>query len=397
MFDLPKHILFESILDKVIDEFTENQDKFVFKNLREAKGLQYRSYREARNIQNKIRHCIYPGCSSSCIPKSHTIQRACLQTISESQHLLTPDTKEGKTIIVPIGINEASTFPGFCQVHEEIFKEFEKNKKFDTDKSYYLQIFRTICREIIIKESQIKGFQKIKGNYIRYRNSQLTRRFKEISGPIFSSALRGINVNCKNWRLNATDKLIFELSDELKQLKKLCRKIYSDIKVPRSTKFYIDSIEFDWVVPVALAGMTRLTMKHGKSYRDFFLFINIIPFENKTLVILGGEAKCENFILKYRNSFCYPLEALNNIERWMVYGSDHWFIKPSVWNKIPMERQQLIIDAISKGDKCIFDKFSLSIFDDLRKQMITLAKSETGFLKENMDFINNEEQKLLQH
>ena len=79
----------------------------------------------------------------------------------------------------------------------------------------------------------------------------------------------------------------------------------------------------------------------------------------------------------------------------MVYGSDHWFIRPSVWDKIPNERQKLILKGISKEDKCIFDDLSLSIFDDLRKELITLAKSNTEFYQENRDFVLNEERKLV--
>lgn len=206
MFDSPKHISYGLILDKVLYEFTQKQDEFVFSNLREAKGYQHRGYREILNLQKKVRNCIFPGCKNSCIPKSHTIQRASLQLISESQHLLTPGSKEGKTIITSVGINEASTFPGFCQTHEEIFKEFEKNISFDSNGSYQLQIYRTLCREIIVKESQIDGLQKAKDNYIRYRNLQFTNRFKELSGPILSSGLQRLNIESENWRLSAIDR-----------------------------------------------------------------------------------------------------------------------------------------------------------------------------------------------
>lgn len=244
-------------------------------------------------------------------------------------------------------------------------------------------------------ESQIWGFQRTKTNYIQFRNSQLTRRFKELSGPIISPALESINIECENWRLKAIEKKINEYTNQLKQLKKLSRKLYSDIKSLKSSKFCIAPIEFDWVVPVALAGMTGLTIKRSKRLQDLILFMNVIPFENKTLVILGGESKYKDLILKYQKSFCNPLAAINIIERWMVYGPDNWFITPSVWNKIPKERQQLILEGISKEDNCIFDDLSLSIFDDLRKQLISLAKSDVDFFQENMDYVFNEEKKLV--
>mgnify|MGYP000941379709 FL=1 len=66
-----------------------------------------------------------------------------------------------------VGIREASTFPGFCEKHELEFSCYE-NKK--TDKEALLQIFRTICREIAVKQKILEHIQNEQDNYIEQRN-----------------------------------------------------------------------------------------------------------------------------------------------------------------------------------------------------------------------------------
>lgn len=51
-----------------------------------------------------------------------------------------------------MGINTASSFPGFCSDHESIFHTFENTKEIHKDKDIRLQLFRTICRELQVKK-----------------------------------------------------------------------------------------------------------------------------------------------------------------------------------------------------------------------------------------------------
>lgn len=395
MCEISKYKIIETIFDTVFNEFLEKQDKFVFSNIGESKGYRYRGYREACDLRKKVRKCIFPGCSNFCIPKSHTIQKASLEKISELQHLLCPESKEGKIIISSIGINEASTFPGFCQVHENIFKVFEHDNNICTTKDFQLQMFRTICREIVSVQSTIDGLKRALDNYINFRNLQFEKRTKELLGSTLSDCLQRVNINCDNWRIKLGNKKIENYSSHLQYLRKQYKRVYDDIKNETYSKFYISPIELHWVIPVALAGIGKFSMKLHKKYRNVFVFINVIPFDNKTLVIIGGDSRDEKYIERYSSLFYNPLNALNVIERWMVYGSDHWFIKPSIWNSLPDERKNRIIEAISKTDRNIGSDFSISIFDDLRKQFVNIAKQELDYYAENEIFVLNEENKLL--
>jgi hypothetical protein len=57
----------------------------------------------------------------------------------------------------PIGINEASTFTGFCKYHDNIlFKPIESNDFKDNKEHAFLLGYRAICKELFLKKSQLE-------------------------------------------------------------------------------------------------------------------------------------------------------------------------------------------------------------------------------------------------
>jgi hypothetical protein len=54
----------------------------------------------------------------------------------------------------------------------------------------------------------------------------------------------------------------------------------------------------------------------------------------------------------------------------MLHGSDHWFLKPSIWAALPPERQTVILQAITSTEGNIGVSRAPSIFDDIRKWLI---------------------------
>ncbi len=60
------------------------------------------------------------------------------------------------------------------------------------------------------------------------------------------------------------------------------------------------------------------------------------------------------------------LDLIDIIESWMVRQTDHWFIRPSVWNSIPADRQvRLCLKCLP--NTCVGESYDLSIPDDLRR------------------------------
>lgn len=123
--------------EKLRDEFSEG----------------YCSYVDASGVQ----------CAGKAI-SSHTVQRGGgLAAIQEKGHVLSPKTTledlvkhNGRPQIKSLGIRKASTFPGFCAVHDsEVFLPIEKQNAVLDRTSAFLLSYRSICLELFKKQSMM--------------------------------------------------------------------------------------------------------------------------------------------------------------------------------------------------------------------------------------------------
>jgi hypothetical protein len=64
------------------------------------------------------------------------------------------------------------------------------------------------------------------------------------------------------------------------------------------------------------------------------------------------------------------------IESCIIHGSDHWFIKPSVWNEIELEFKKKILDSINDEKFCIADEFRMTILNNLKQNYFDLADKQ---------------------
>lgn len=102
-------------------------------------------------------------CGSPAI-RSHTLSKSTyLQHIAEGDHVLSwsmgwwTTDPEDFFQLKPIGINEASTFPGFCADHDSaLFRPLDFVPFQATREQLFLQAFRAHAREVHCKKSQIE-------------------------------------------------------------------------------------------------------------------------------------------------------------------------------------------------------------------------------------------------
>lgn len=106
------------------------------------------------------------------IVQAHTLSKASsLMSIADaSNHVIgvkmnLPSLLKNKGKLVPekIGINQASTFTGFCAFHDRTFFSCIENEKFTkTDEQCFALMFRSLSKEIYAKEGGIRssGFAK---------------------------------------------------------------------------------------------------------------------------------------------------------------------------------------------------------------------------------------------
>ena len=130
--------------------------------------IRYRKYLE-RGI------CLHPEASRvNCLAKisaAHSIQRTILKSIAEKNHVccfknVPTDPRKPFYYLDKVGINRASTFYGFCGKHDnDLFKMLEDEPVVPTEEQVFLLGYRAVCRELFLKITSIRFFEKFIQRY----------------------------------------------------------------------------------------------------------------------------------------------------------------------------------------------------------------------------------------
>jgi hypothetical protein len=122
--------------------------------------------RQMRQMHN-MAYCTHPEASlqtcSGDIVRAHTLQRSgALAIICQDRHVYgivegdLPDDN-GNPRYKRIGINEASTFTGFCGRHDaELFKELETKPFISSKEQLFLLAYRSLAKELYAKRSGMR-------------------------------------------------------------------------------------------------------------------------------------------------------------------------------------------------------------------------------------------------
>ena len=120
---------------------------------------------EQKKLKNSG-HCLHYDSGVRCnnIIDAHSIQKnGSLSAISEngkvyaiSKNIGDIKKHSGKLVFIKDGIGKVSTFRGFCKEHDnELFEPIDKSPLLPTDKQICLYAYRSICRELFVKENAL--------------------------------------------------------------------------------------------------------------------------------------------------------------------------------------------------------------------------------------------------
>lgn len=372
--EIEAHII-AKILDDLISKYEQNNN-YILQNPSERKSLLY----EKDSLFPKTRPCIISGCKKRSIKNSHAIQKAhSLTLIAENKHLYTPffSKKTGKIEMKRVGINEASTFPGFCPEHEKIFHRFENAKDVDSDDAITLQIFRTIARELIVKECELNSLIKTKETYLKFRQKKILNLLhEEIKKrlPPIETKIKSIKIDCVDSVLDTLNHKIEDISSDLSEFRTtffdpLYRYIF--LNTGQTLPLYIANLTVEDQIPVCLSGRANFSISDHGIKHDIVTIIDILPKQTETKLFLAVEPSHSKYLDVYIAEYLRTvLPRINMTETWMVRGSDHWFIKPSSWDEINAPRKQQILKDILDINFNIGTPYEYSIFNSLRKRVI---------------------------
>ncbi|CAG4990474.1 hypothetical protein DYBT9275_00536 [Dyadobacter sp. CECT 9275] len=369
-------------LDRTLEEFAaiNEEDLVDFDNESE----QIRTLYDIMNNFGKWRHsthqCMYKNCSNETI-KSHTIQKSePLLQISENNKVVTPEysLKKKKLEITAINIKNASVFPGFCIEHERIFDKLEISKDLQNLQNIQLQIYRSISREIFSKQNMIESLEYSKQRYLEIVNRKFERK---LVSKLPSYVKIDKSIELKSTKYSRKTYIEDELTREMNNNKFILNnillpfrdKISKDIKKNKVQNIYITVTNIDIHIPCCLSGIITLSPKKNL---NIFMIANVLHYQDQVYIILASYVKYKKWMDLYTDRFhANPFYMLSEIENWMIYHSDHWFLKPSVWDELSNSNKEKIIEQVDSNNQ--YSGKDLLIFIDLRKDMIKIAEEES--------------------
>ncbi|MDO6848743.1 hypothetical protein Q4S57_12350 [Priestia megaterium] len=340
--------------------------------------------------------CMWPDCEEKSIKKSHTIQEhGSLELIADNGKVLTPEFDHRKGIYLnDIQIASASTFAGFCDKHEEEFNEFEKTKEITKEKHIYLQLFRTVCFQKAKWKNEVSSHEELVDKYKLLRDKTIRDYIIEKCkiDPLKIEIGKVIFEN-NDIRIKKSEVLIQNNKANIKFLedfyyKKLAEYLRKDTVIP---DIYYKKFKLDRSLPICLAGVAGI-----EDLETVFL-LNVLPFKEYTLIIFACPMEFKEQLDRYLvGADLNDLRLLNLIESWMVYGTDHWFINKTSWEKLPSGRKQKIMHDLLNTDYNILSDYAESIFDEHRKYYIEKLEGMRLVLNDNeiADFLILEKEKL---
>lgn len=270
-----------------------------------------------KNVLSKKHKCLV--CPETSI-NSHLLQKnGILNLISDNNHITQIQSKDffsmdekGIIDIKKVGINNAMSYPLFCNLHDtNIFASIEKQElNLDNYINQLLFSYRSLCAEIRKKMNNVDIFERVKNSsHFSSRESFLNIAEMQIEANSFG-------IEDMNWYKNN-----FELE-------------INDINEPQN--FIFEKIDFDFI-PVSVSAVyspidpTEHTLDVLKNREKIlnYIFINLIPQEDKLTLIIGyHRQKSDNWILEYISSwkdlsqseFEYKLTDLlaTKIETWSI-------------------------------------------------------------------------------
>ena len=143
--------------------------------------------------------CLHFEAGTRCTEpiEAHSIQKSgTLSLIAQSGYVYVPsrnfsDTKRnfGGVVFAKQGINTVSTFRGFCGKHDnELFEPIDNFPLEPTPEQITLYAYRSLCREVFVKENAVTVFRGLSG--LPNRN--------QANDAIFNSVLKGSHTALEN-------------------------------------------------------------------------------------------------------------------------------------------------------------------------------------------------------
>ncbi len=310
------------------------------------------TFQEIINNYNKTpKYCLHPEASrDNCkgrIIKAHTIQRnGGLNKIATNGHVYYFDNNimsivknNGFAKLKLTGIKEATTFTGFCSLHDnETFKPLEDHEFRNTYEQTFLLAYRAICKEIHAKNFQLSLIPQIRE----------TDKGKSLSEQIITQDFCGLNQKGADKGLE--DLMIYKkeydaklISNNFDDLHHYIIEIDETPDILCSGAFYPE-IDFNGQVLQSTDDFNNLSIK-----LDLITF-SIICTDSGGAIVFSwiGESKINNKLVASINSLPHS-EISNKIIEFAFEYFENIAISPSWWDNLNDDTRSKIQEKRKSG------------------------------------------------
>ncbi len=364
-------------------------------NMIEKKRSEYHSWKK-NNVQ-----CMYFSCDKSAI-NSHAISKEqSIRSISENGKVSYFKSRRDKNqlngkelVFDTVGINEASTFKGFCPEHDKIFNRLDNQSTKYLVKEVLLQAYRSICFSLFNAEfTEVESKYSddfLKDEFSIEKLKSYLELDKEVCNKISDDTIMKLFKNIYEEHLikyNVESRLLRIYKKDVESYMNFHEDINASIENQNEYIFCKENCDvcilhkkINLKIPIALLNHHLLKIREQP---NLFL-ITIVPYDDGTEIFWIFDKKYLSiFKTKWLTMIKKDINILNMIESSMMH-CENWYIKTSVIRNIPTERLRIIEeDMYFNNERSPFDEYDLSIFDDLRKELI----------KEESDVIKDKEEK----
>jgi hypothetical protein len=383
--------LIATIMDTVMDEYLADH-KVVFRSNSDRALAHFSLLKAQRKDFERSRICMFPDCTRRSIKRSHTISRGALSLIAEDGHVFSPEFNQvsGHLGLAKIGLNQASTFPGFCELHELEFQRFESIVQMRENNDYVLQLFRTICREIAIKEHHLRHLKTIVQNFKKRRTEWGQRRTEELLRAQFQVdvkfSVKGFQIETDDIVAEA-DRKLDETGKDLPFFKESFFKPFLDAQQSGVLELTLVYDVLPERLPLALAGRGEFIVRAneaGSNGNNIQAILNVLPTKDGTAIFICVPNAHKEDLMVYISSFRGKHGdregVLRMIESWMLHGSDHWFLSPSAWLGLSGDQRETALKAIMDTSHNIGAEPEAGLLDGARNNPQPVRKQEDCML-----------------
>lgn len=310
-------------------------------------------------------------CSKKII-NAHTVSKSSsLKEISENGHVMGAKPSlnsliksNGQITLEKVGIKRASTFSGFCSVHDkELFSLLEDKPIVLNDHQLFLLAYRGMCREYFHKEQNKSTARQMK-EADRGQNLQIQQMIQNGSS-LFD---QGVDLALRDLKYikSKMDHILLK-----KEFSKMNHCIFELSEVPKIqvSAMVIPEIDFQ--------GNTLQKLGLKNENYDYILF-NCISYEGKGCFVFSWLDEqshyCNKFItslLKLENN-----EIENALVRFCYSFSENTWASPSWWKLLGIQEKKSINNRLKQGTPMAFRPTNCLMDDGAKFNAFKIANRE---------------------